>query len=143
MSSKARPILERLAFVIYLSLLVGSIGVTSLGAIIGCVTGDFRAMFLALIGLVLSRAINLQGYAHWNFGKWEDSFNFVEHPGIIPTTEQEDVLFEEITALFSKMGEEQDVWARGEFRREIGTRLAKAPALREQFADEISRYPGL
>lgn len=143
LSPKARPILERLAFVIYLMMLVCSIGVTSLGAIIGCVTGDFLAMGLALMGLGVSRCLHVHGYAHWHFRECEESLNMIEAPGFLPRSEREEALAEEITALFTKLGEEEDVWVRGEFKREIGTRLEEAPALRADFADELSRHPGL
>src|SRR5262245_25271000 len=99
-SSKTRPILERLAYVIYLLVLVCSIGVTWLGAMVGWETGDYRAMCVALGGLALSRWLHVHGHAHWHFREWEDSFDVPGAPGVMPRPEMEEQRAEELTALF-------------------------------------------
>jgi len=138
-----RPILERLAYAIYLLLLVGSIGVTGLGWIIGCATGDFRALWLACGGLALSRWLHVHGHAHWHFRECEDSFDVPGSPGFLPRSDVEEARAADFGALLAQFESEADVWRRGELRREIAARLARAPTLREEFATVLAEHPEL
>lgn len=142
-NSTTRPILERLAYVCYLALLVSSIGITWLGWMVGVETGDYRAMCIALGGLALSRWLHVHGYAHWHFRECEDSFEVAGAPGIMPRSEHEERLAAEIEALFARLEAEEDVWTRGELRREIADRLSTAPGLREEFAENLAAHPEL
>jgi hypothetical protein len=138
-----RSILERLAYVCYLAVLVSSIGVTWLGWVVGVETGNYTAMCLALAGLGLSRWLHVQGYAHWHFQECEDSFDVQGEPGVMPQSEPEAIRAKEMAALLARMETEPDVWERGALRREIATRLAAAPALREEFAETLAAHPDL
>ena len=140
----ARPVLERLAYVIYFGVLVCSIGITWLGWMAGCITGNYTAMWWAIAGLLFSRWLHVQGYAHWHFRECEaalDGTGGSEHWP--PRPEQEEKLVGEITGLFTRLEAEPDVWARGDLRREIATRLDASPALRKEFAERIADHPGL
>lgn len=139
----ARPILERAAYCFYLALLVGSIGFVWLGWMIGCITGDFTAMICALAGLLLTRWLHVHGHAHWHFEECRAALDSVQATGAWPRSEQVEKLSDEITGLFDKMDAAPDVWTRGELRREIATRLAAAPSLREEFAEKLAQHPGL
>jgi hypothetical protein len=139
----ARPILERLAFCFYLGLLVCSIGITWLGWMIGCITGDYTAMFCALAGLLCSRWLHVHGHAHWHFDECRAAMDSIHAAGNWPRPEREEQLSDEIAGLFTRMDAEPDVWTRGELRREIATRLAAAPSLREEFAEKLAEHPGL
>jgi hypothetical protein len=141
--SKARPILERLAYACYLVVLVFSIGVTVLGWIVGLETGNYSAMCLALGGLAVSRWLHVQGHAHWHFQECEDSFDVPGAPGLMPRPDHEEARAEEMTALLTRLEAETDVWARGELRREIIARLDASPTLREEFAVELAAHPDL
>jgi hypothetical protein len=142
-SRSTRPILERLAYVCYLMLLVSSIGITWLGGLIGIETGNYTAMCVALGGLAVTRWLHVHGHAHWHFRECEDSFDVQGAPGVIPRPEREEMLAEEIAALFERMEAEDDVWTRGDLRREIAAKLAAAPELREEFAEELAAHPEL
>jgi hypothetical protein len=140
-SSTTRPILERLAYACYLMLLTSSIGITWLGWLIGFETGDYTAMCVALGGLALSRWLHVHGHAHWHFRKCEDSFDMQGAPGMMPRPEREEKLAEEIATLLTRMESEDDVWVRGELRREIAAKFAAAPELREDFAEALAAHP--
>ncbi len=135
----ARPILERLAYVIYLALLICSIGFTWLAWL----AGNYAAMSWALAGLLVSRWLHLHGYAHWHFQECQAGIDAFETGNDWPRPEAEERLSGEVAGLFIKMDAESDVWARGELRREIATRLATAPALRAEFAERLAAHPEL
>ena len=139
----ARPILERLAFVIYLALLGGSIGLVWLGWLVGYSTGNYRAIPWALAGLLCSRWLHVHGHAHWHFTECDAALGTVETGEAWARPESEERLAGEVEGLLSRMASEPDVWARAELRREIASRLATAPALREEFADQLAEHPGL
>jgi hypothetical protein len=139
----ARPILERAAYCFYLGLMVGSIGFTWLGGMIGPITGNYTALCCALAGLLLTRWLHVYGHAHWHFEECQAALDSVQATGGWPRPEREERLSEEITGLFEKMEAESDVWTRGELRREIATRLAAEPSLREEFAEKLAEHPGL
>ncbi len=138
-SPTARPILERLAYVCYLTLLSCSIGITWLGWIMGVETGDYRAMFVAMGGLALSRWVHVRGFSRWHFRECQESLDAWDST----RTEHEEVLHTEITTLFAQLETESDVWSRGEVRREIAAKLAVAPGLREDFAEALAQHPEL
>ena len=139
----ARPILERFAFVLYFALLVCSIGITWLGGIVGCSTGNFTAMFWALGGLACCRWLHVQGHAHWHFRECEAALDAVETGPIWPRSDREEALAGEVAELFTKLEGEPDVWARGDLRRRIAARLEATPALREEFAGKLAEHPEL
>jgi hypothetical protein len=138
-----RPILERLAYVFYFVVLVCSIGFTWLGGMMGWITGNYTALLVAMAGLVLSRWLHIQGFTHWHFRECEDGMNAVETGASWPRPDREEALAGEIEQLFTRLDAEADVWARGDLRREIATRLATAPALREEFAENLADHPEL
>lgn len=139
-----RPILERLAYFIYLGLLACSIGMTWLGWMIGCITKDYSIMFWSLAGLVVSRLLHVHGHAHWHFHECQAALDSVQAESSgWPRPQREEELFGEIDRLFTRMDTEQDVWTRGELRREIATRLAAAPTLRQEFAERLAKHPEL
>jgi len=138
-SPTARPILERLAYVFYLTLLSCSIGITWLGWIMGVEMGDYRAMFVGVGGLALSRLVHVRGFSHWHFRECQQSLDTWDST----RTEHEEVLHTEITTLFAQLETESDVWSRGEVRREIAAKLAVAPGLREDFAEALAQHPEL
>jgi hypothetical protein len=142
-SSTIRPILERLAYVFYLMLLVGSIGATWLGVMVALETGNFTTVGMALGGLALSWWTHVHGHAHWHFQECERSLQIADLPDTVLRREREERLAVEIEGLFTRLEREDDVWTRGELRREIAGRLASAPALRNDFADRIEAHPGL
>jgi hypothetical protein len=139
----ARPILERLAFVIYLALLVCSIGVAWLGWLVGHITGHYAALGWGLAGLLGCRWLHVHGHAHWHFAECNAALDTVEASATWPRPEREERLAGEVEGLLSRMEVEPDVWARGELRREIASRLATAPALREEFAERLAEHPEL
>jgi len=139
----ARPILERMAYCLYLALLVCSIGITWLGWMVGCITGNYTAMICAMAGLLLTRWLHVHGHAHWHFHECQAALDSVQTGSPWPRPDQEEQLSGEIAGLFTKMDAEPDVWARGELRREIATRLAAAPTLREEFAERLAQHPEL
>ena len=137
----ARPILERMAYFFYLALLVCSIGITWLGWMVGCITGDYRAMFCAIAGLLFTRWLHVHGHAHWHFRECEESFEVAGAPGVMPRPDSEEQLASEIASLFARMDAEENVWARGEIRRKIAVKLASAPRLRDDFAEALAQHP--
>jgi hypothetical protein len=139
----ARPILERMAYFFYLALLVCSIGITWLGWMVGCITGDYTAMLCALAGLLCSRWLHVHGHAHWHFHECQAALDSVQAAESWPRSKEVEQLSSEVAGLFTKMDVEPDVWTRGELRREIATRLAAAPALREEFAEKLAEHPEL
>ena len=139
----ARPILERMAYVLYFAILVCSIGFTWLGWMIGWITGDYSAMLVALSGLACSRWLHVQGFAHWHFRECQAAIDAVGTSASWPRSDREEALSGEIAGLFTKLEAEPDVWSRGILRREISTRLAAAPALREEFAEQLAGHPEL
>jgi len=139
----ARPILERLAYVLYFALLVGSIVVTWVGWLMGCITGNYTAMCWALAGLVCSRWLHVHGHAHWHFRECQAAIDGANFGESWPRPEAQERLSGEIAGLFTQLEAEPDVWARGDLRREISSRLEAAPALRDEFAEQISQHPGL
>ncbi len=139
----ARPILERMAFVLYMGLLICSMGMTWLGWMIGTITGHYTILICSLAGLLISRWLHVQGHAHWHFKEIQDALDSAQAPNGWPRSEAEEKLSGEIDGLFTRMDEEPDVWTRGELRREIATKLAAAPTLRQEFAEKIARHPGL
>ena len=143
MPPAARPIFERMAYVLYMALLICSIGMTWLGWMIGCITGKYTIMICSLAGLLITRWLHVQGHAHWHFREIQDAVDSAQARGEWPRSEAEEKLSGEIDGLFTRMDEEPDVWTRGELRREIASKLAAAPTLREEFAEKIARHPGL
>jgi hypothetical protein len=141
--STIRPMLERLAYVFYLALLVSSIGAAWLGGMIGVETGNFTAIGMAIVGLALSRWVHVHGYAHWHFRECENSLQVAGGQEAMLHREHEEQLAVEIEGLFTRLDREDDVWARGELRREITGRLASAPKLRDDFADRLEAHPGI
>ena len=141
--SVARPFLERMAYVLYMGLLVFSIGGFWLGGMAGCITGNYKVMIYAMAGLCITRLLHVYGHAHWHFREIQAAIDSAREAGEWPRSEAEEKLLGEIDGLFTRMDEEPDVWTRGELRREIATKLAATPALREEFAERIARHPGL
>jgi len=139
----ARPILERAAYCFYLGLLVCSIGITWLGWMVGCITGDYTAMLCALAGLACTRWLHVHGHAHWHFDACRAALDSVQAAGSWPRSKRIEQLSGEIDSLFTRMDAEPDVWTRGELRREIASRLADAPCLREEFAEKLTEHPEL
>lgn len=142
-SSTTRPMLERLAYVCYLVLLISSIGVAWVGGMIGFETGNYTAMGLAIGGLAASRWLHVHGHAHWHFRECENSLQVAGGPELILRQEHEEQLAAEIEGLFTQLDREDDVWERGELRRAIAGRLASAPTLRDDFADQLAAHPGI
>jgi hypothetical protein len=135
-----RSILERLAYTCYLVLLIGSIGFTWVGGLIGIETGNYTAMCLPLGGLAFTRWLHLHGHAHWHFDECQASLDRFGSTG--PTRSgREELLSTEIAALFARLEAEDDVWTRGELRRAITAKLTLAPILREDFADALAAHP--
>jgi hypothetical protein len=139
----ARPILERLAYVVYLAVMVCSIGFTWLGWIMGWITGNFTVLLCALAGLACSRLLHVHGFAHWHFRECQAGLDGIETGASWPRPDREEALANEITGLFSRLEAEPDVWVRGDLRREIATRLAAAPSLRSEFVDQLAGHPEL
>ncbi|HSI12536.1 MAG TPA: hypothetical protein VK961_10850 [Chthoniobacter sp.] len=138
----ARPILERVAYVLYMGLLVCSMGMTWIGWMIGVITGDYKILIYSLSGLLVTRWLHVQGHTHWHFREIREAIDASPDCDWV-RSESEIKLSGEVAGLLTRMDEEPDVWERGEIRREIATRLAAAPSLREEFADKIARHPGL
>lgn len=139
----ARPIFERMAYVLYMGLLICSMGMTWIGWMIGAITGRYTIMICALAGLLVSRWLHVQGHAHWHFREIREILDSGHAANGWPRSEAEEKLCGEIDGLLNRMDKEPDVWTRGELRREIATKLAAAPTLRNEFAEKIARHPGL
>ena len=131
--------LERLAYLCYLTLLSSSIGFTWLGWIMWHQSGHFTTILIALGGLALSRWVHVRGFSHWHFRECQKALDNWD----TSRTESEEVLHEEITTLFEQLDAEADVWSRGAVRREIAAKLATAPSLREDFAEALRQHPEL
>ena len=134
-----RPILERLAYGCYFFLLVSSIGFIWLGWIIGMETGNYAAMCIALGGLAIARWMHVHGHAHWHFHQCQESLNTLNSPH----SEHEKHVAGEISTLFDRLEAEENVWVRGEIRRQIESKFTVAPTLREHFAEALTRHPEL
>ncbi len=135
--------LERSAYAFYLALLVFSLGFAWVGGLHGFSTGDFTLFALATIGLALSRWLHLQGFAHWHFQQCADSLDARSSGALWPRSDEEAARATELSALFTRLEQEPEVWARGAIRREIATRLDARPALRAEFAESLARHPEL
>ena len=138
-----RPVFERLAYFLYLTLLVFSIGVTWLGGIAGFITGNFSPMLFAVAGLVLSLWMHSFGHAHWHFRECEASLEVAGDAGMMPRSDADVMKSTQCAALLDELHAAPDVWARGEVRRRLVALLEAAPALREEFASELAPHPDL
>ena len=143
MTHPARPILERLAYVIYLGLLACSIGVIWLGGIAGFITGNFVPMWLAVLGLSVSIGLHAVGHARWHFRECEETLCRGAGSDGLLRTEIEEERATKFAALLERKEAAADVWTRGEVRRELQTLLDAAPDLRDEFEMEIAAHPDL
>ena len=143
MTHPVRPILERLAYVVYLGLVVCSVGITWLGGIVGFITGNFGPMWLAVLGLALSMAVHAIGHARWHFRECEKSLSRGAGPDGLLRTEAETRQAGACATLLARLETAPDVWSRGETRRALQKLLEAGPELREEFEEEISRHPDL
>jgi hypothetical protein len=141
--STLRPILERLAYAVYLLLLVGSISAIWLGWLHGIATGEFRASIAGLGALALTRWLHVQGFAHWHFRECTDSLDALGAGEWTPLTAQEKARAVQIAALLDRLEKEEGVWPRAELRREITAHLHAAPTLRTEFAAALAAHPEL
>ncbi len=142
-SSTARPILERLAYAVYLTALVGSISAIWLGWLTGMATGNFQATIAGLGALALARWLHVQGFAHWHFRECAASLDALGAGEWEPRTAQDQARAVQIAALLNRLETEEDVWQRAELRREITAHLTAAPVLRAEFAAALAAHPEL
>lgn len=144
-----RPILERLAFVIYLALFVGSCGLTGLGLIFAVMLGNPQPLILGCGGTVLTALIRDVGYRQWHFGKWEASLDAVNQQltagtasGGSDNAAKLDRVLNELRELDTAPASEgRDVWRVQRLRHQAKALLEREPALRHEFSRELARHP--
>lgn len=141
----ARPILERLAFALYLAAFAGACGLIGLGLIFALLLGEVRPLCVGLAGGAFARLLQQHGYRAWHFAKWEDSLepsdahaDFGRDP--IPS-DHLDKFHTLLTELESE--EQRDIWSVQEIRHRLKALLTRHPELREACASELSRHPEL
>jgi len=139
--STLRPILERLAYAVFLMTLAGAITSLWLGWLTVLATGDFRVMIAGLGGLALARWLHVHGRGHWHFRECGASLDAFDAGEWHPRTAAEKAQAAELAALLARLAAEEGVWQRGDLRREIVARLAAAPALRAEFAEALAAHP--
>ncbi len=145
----ARSVLERIGFLCYLTLLVGSCGLVGLGLIFALLLHEPRPVLFGLAGVLVMALLRDYGYRHWHFRDWEDSF--VPSDGaqvmVLDATGQDraeelERLLRELTDLDQPdLTGNRDVWTVQELRHQANTLLAQDPELREICADALARHP--
>lgn len=141
--STLRPILERLAYALYLALLVGSIAAIWAGGLHGIGTGDFQPTIAGLGALALTRWLHVHGFAHWHFRACNASLDALGTGEWTRLTAQDRTRAVQVAALLDRLEKEESVWPRAELRREITAHLNAAPVLRTEFAATLAAYPEL
>lgn len=132
-----RPILERLAYATYMMLLIGSLCGVLVSVMMLPQTGQFDLLLLALGVGAVARWLHLHGQAHWHFRTWAASLD-AAGSGVLSGSEQAEFL-----ALLVEFESEPEMWRRQELRRALGEKLARDPALREEFATQLAAHPEL
>lgn len=139
--STLRPLFERLAYFIHLAVLALSIALVWLGVIAIWAAGVFSIFLWALVGLALGVWLHMIGYAHLHFQQCEESLAFVA-----PAEQWEEETLgpvADFARLLAEFEVAEDVWMRGELRRELARRLEAKPILRGVFAEELAPHPDL
>jgi hypothetical protein len=148
---RARPVLERIAFIFYLGLCVCSCGLTGLGLIFAVALGDPQPLLFGCGGTVLSAILRDVGYRQWHFQRWEECCEPAGHHATTsagagnaePAQELEQLLYE-LTRLDDRAPREgRDVWRVQELRLRASALLSREPGLRARFARELERHPEL
>lgn len=140
--------MERVAFLAVLGFTIAAFGVAAIGALhLAQGTGDSSWFFLGLGGLLGSRWFFAFGREHWHFGEVDEAFSYQDRStwpfGSDGEHEQRArslrAIFDRLDRLYAQdqLGQEQ-VWAVHELRRELNTLIRQDPALRSQFAGELS-----
>lgn len=144
-ANSPRAMLERLAFAAFLALLIGSVGLLSVGLLFGVAGGDYRAAAFGLGGLLLFFLRPL-GYKHLHFRECEESIELAELRASTLSPAQEGralALAEALNALADLQERGADIWAVQQMRHKASAMLADEPALREVFARELADHPEL
>ena len=145
--NKPRAILERLAFLCFLALFIGSCGLAGLGVIFG-MHGELRPVCLGAAGLMLFVALRPLGYKHLHFREWEDSFEPSDAQNAAAFDGDADRRAQELCELFVELARLKtqlatgggDVWSVQAVRHQAAALVAHDPSLREAFAEELSEH---
>lgn len=145
----ARSVLERIGFLCYLTLVVGSSGLVGLGLIFALLLHEPRPVLFGLAGVLVMALLREHGYRHWHFRDWEESFAPSDRTQVMvldatgqDRAEELEHLLRELTDLDqTRAGEKRDVWTVQELRHQANALLAQDPALREICADSLARHP--
>jgi hypothetical protein len=140
----ARPILERLAFAVYLLAAISACGLIALGLIFALFMAEVRPLCLGLAGGAFVRLFQQHGYRQWHFAQWEDSFEPSDAPdGFLGESARSDRAAQLERLLHELEAGGRDVWAVQDLRHQIKALLAAEPALRESYAQELAGHPEL
>lgn len=145
----ARSVLERIGFLCYLTLLVGSCGLVGLGLIFALLLHEPRPVLFGLAGVLVMAPLREYGYRHWHFRDWEESFTPSDRTQVMVLDATGQDRAEELERLLQKLtdldqtraGEKRDVWTVQELRHQANALLAQNPELREICADALARHP--
>jgi len=132
-----RPILERMAYALYLVLLIGSLCGVMVSVMIFPQTGQLDLVLLTLGLAVVARWLHAHGREHWHFRFWQASLD-AAGSGRVSSCGQAEFL-----ALLVEFESEPEMWRRQELRRALGEKLAHDPELRSEFATQLAAYPEL
>ncbi|MGB8170280.1 MAG: hypothetical protein WCF18_22450 [Chthoniobacteraceae bacterium] len=146
--NRARGVLERVAFLCYLALLIGSCGLVGLGLIFALHLREPRPVLYGLAGVIVVAVLREHGYRHWHFRDWEESFEPVDAGGVVldaaglERVEEFERLLRELTAIEEgDAAQQRDIWAVQELRSQAKALLAQDPSLRETCAAALGRHP--
>lgn len=141
----SRHILERLAFVIYLGLFVGSCGLTGLGLISAVLLGNPQPLIIGCGGSVLTALIRDVGYRQWHFGRWDQSLEKMHGRETAYGGEERQTpearKLERVLLSLDRASADRDVWKVQRLRAKVRALLKKEPGLQREFAAELTRHP--
>jgi len=149
--SQLRPVLERLAYVVWAGTTAVSIGVTMLSPWFPWPEQGLPIALCGFGGVILSRLLHQVGHQHLHFAEHEDVFEVLASPGDDPSDLSHEERADNLRRLLHEWDDldarrergEADVWQVHALRRETQTLLRADPRLRSEFDREIARHPGL
>lgn len=144
----ARSMVERIGFLCYLLLFVGSCGVVGLG-LIYLLHREPRPLLGGLAGLLIVTVVRDHGYRHWHFRQWEESCEPVDTTPAVILDETRLERVQELERVLQELGnlnstdaaEGRDIWIVQDLRHRANALLARDPTLREACAESLVKHP--
>jgi hypothetical protein len=143
----ARPVLERLAFAVYLFTFVGACGLIGLGLIFALMLEEVRPLCVGLAGGAFARLLQQHGYRVWHFARWEDSFEPSDAQADFGRDPVRSARLRELESVLRELEDgttgDREVWEVQALRHRANALLAREPELRDVCASQLARHPEL